>query len=355
MTKAEKIGKLLHRHIQQKTSSLEEKELNGWRQKSPYNEIIYKNAVDPEQLRLKMKRIYEGKGKVFQNLQERFPEIFKEQTIAKTAKIIKIGRIAAAAIILIGIGVYFFLNNAHSKNTIQPGTFNASLFSTDGTSTALDDFDRGFLAGSAGIIIEKNDNDELTYVAPNDSKASKEKFYTLRTPRGGEFILKLADGTRIWLNAETSISYPSNFLNDSANIFLTGEAYFEIAANSKTHITIIANHIPFKPAGLHFNLRAYPEEKSILSVISENNDIVAWKNGMTSYHNASIQTIMLAISRWYNVDVIYLKNISNRKFDLRLPRSASISDVINNLKRQHVILNIQGKTITVFYEGPKIE
>jgi ferric-dicitrate binding protein FerR (iron transport regulator) len=330
--------------------------------------------------------------------------VSKSKPKKKTARIYRIARIAAIFIVVLGAGLYFLL----SGSTIKPGTYKAELVSTDGVKTGLDDFHRGFLAGSAGIRIDKTESGELIYNAPNDMRRGKDKYYNLYTQRGGEFILKLSDGTMIWLNAQTSIKYPANFSQDTINISLEGEAYFELARNTSKHFIISLRSSAFANAsadktvnghrsstsglliessGAHFNVTAYPEDSVIFATMlngaalvrfdstgnnqqsetqllpgqqaklmkgkltiiraEHTDEIIAWKNGRTLFHDADIQTIMQTISRWYDVDVNYIGALPDKKFNVNIPRDADLSELINSLKKQGVHISARGKKITV--------
>jgi transmembrane sensor len=337
-------------------------------------------------------------------------ETSKAKPERKTGRIYRIVKIAAIFIVVLGVGLYFL----SSGKTVRPGTYKAELVSTNGVKTALDDFHRGFLAGSAGIKIDKTESGELIYNAPNDTRRGKDKYYNLYTQRGGEFILKLPDGTMIWLNAQTSIKYPANFSQDTIYMSLEGEAYFEITKEKAHHYIIslpstvnrqrsTVNHqlstvnrqlstnngLLIESSGGHFNVTAYPDDSVFfatmlngtaqvrhdpvdnksqsevqllpgqqaqlinekLTMIStvDTGETVAWKNGRTSFHEADIQTIMNAISRWYDVDIIYVGKIPGKKFNISFPRKADLSELLDNLKKQGVHFSVRDKTVTVIF------
>jgi transmembrane sensor len=294
--------------------------------------------------------------------------------------------------------LYFLLSGSKVG---RPGSYQAELVSTNGVKTALDDFHRGFLAGSAGIRIDKKENGELVYFAPNDRRAGKEKYNTLYTPRGGQFSLSLPDGTTIWLNAETSITYPANFSQDSIKITVEGEAYFEVVNDSARPFIVSLrlrppkqseggstnNGIQIQATGSHFNISAYSDDTAIqitvlkgnivlqldstagkskseiqllpvqqarvtdqkISVIPavDGNEIIAWKNGKTFFHDAPIQTIMRTISRWYDVDVVYIGNIPDKHFNLNLPRDTNLKDLLDVLGKQGIHLSLHAGRVTV--------
>lgn len=349
MNNAEKIGELLFRHTRQKTSSKEEEELYNWRQLSHRNEEIFQNAVNPEKLRIKMKRIDEGRKLVFSKLQNQFPEILLQKPQLKHPLSYQIMRLAAILLLVLGSFLYKLNKNFgfNERDFIQPGSYTANIISSDGVITALDDLHRGWLAGWANIKLEEDRNGNLIYIVPTDSTSTKEKTVCLYTPRGGVFSLRLPDNTMIWLNAESSITYPANTYNDSIKIFIKGEAYFEIAPQSKPYIISFANKKLIKSTGSHFDLMAYPGEATIITDVIGSIDIVSWKNGFTTFHNVPIQTIMQSVGRWYNAKVIYQGKLTNKRYIINMPRNAKFYDLLLKLEMQGARFKIEGRTIIV--------
>ena len=234
MNRSERIGTLLFQYVRNELSPGEGRELAEWRKESAENDALFVRKTNRDNILMDLGRWLDAKERSFQKIKEQHPEIWKKPVVEGRARIYRITRIAAIFIVALGAGLYFLGGNA-----IHAGGYRADLISTDGIITSLSDFQRGFLAGSAGIIIEKTESGALIYHAPNDFKKSKDKLSTLRTDKGGEFMLKLPDNTLIWLNAASSIKYPANFNQDSIYIFLEGEAYFEIPKNSAHHYFII--------------------------------------------------------------------------------------------------------------------
>ena len=403
MNESEKIAMLMFRHVRKELTRKEERELTVWRHAGPENERIFNGTTDGESILINIAAFLAEKERGLQKLKKRNPEIWTGSSIRRSTRRYWMTRIAAIILIVLSFGLYFVIGS----KTIHAGEYKAELISTDGVKTALSDFQRGYLAGSAGIIIDKTENGELIYNAPNNLKKGKQEMFNLRTDKGGEFILKLPDSTMIWINSETSIKYPANFSQDTINISLEGEAYFEIAKVTahyyvltlnaqcptlNVHTTPNAqrstlNAIQVETSGGQFNLNSYSDDsllfvtlingsanltmdsagssrKSVyelksgqqarvinqnLAILSGVNtaEIIGWKNGRTIFRNADIQTIMKMVARWYNVDVNYKGSIPDKKFSINIPRNSDLPVLLDSLKKQGLIVSLHRKTVTI--------
>ncbi|HET7003804.1 MAG TPA: FecR family protein [Puia sp.] len=406
MNPSERIGWLLFLQVRHKISRKEKKELSAWRKLSAENESLFQSATDPVTLRRRIGKMPEARQQVLEKLHEQFPDLEDlSQKGERPARIFYITTrkklLAVAASVVIGGGWFFMLAGYSS---IKAGGYHASVISpegeTDNLNSAWSDFKRGFQAGKAGVVIEK-ENGQYIYVAPNEPKSAKTRFYTLFTKAGGEFILQLADGTTVRVNAATSIRYPANFSQDTIHITVDGEAYFEIPENVKHVYTITApsrdqaqpptaNRQPSTNSALQistkaatFNLMSYPEEPSTLfSLIGGTADVrldssagsspislvagqqvsldsgrlnimrtgnlddaIAWKNNRIIFHDAEIRTIMRQVARWYDVTVIYDGNIPDRKFSLDLPSDTDIYVLLRSLETQGLHFQVEKKTV----------
>jgi transmembrane sensor len=337
---------------------------------------------------------------------------------AKTVSLTKIWyRVAAAIIILlmIGAGTYFlFFNQSPEQNMTKiekgvmpdvkaPGTARALLKLNDGTIIYLDSVRNGSLAVQGNVDILKTGDGQLVYDSHHSTRESTSTLYnTLVNPRGSKVVsLSLSDGTRVWLNSESSLRYPASFSGDERKVEITGESYFEVAtlmnANEKKTLTdanekrLDANKIPFivehnglevEVLGTHFNVNAYGDEDAIrvtllegsvnvkrqssilklepgeqaiaktnsLFTIDHSADIekvMAWKNGMFSYHNSDLETIMRQMARWYDVEVIYRERIKDH-YTVDISRNVPASQLFKFIEMSGgVHFEIEGKKIIV--------
>jgi transmembrane sensor len=358
MSTPEEIGNLLFRHTRNELSRKEREALSAWRNESSGNEQLFQTETEPEQIRKRISRIYEDRDYVFQKLQEKFPQFDYKKTQKPRPRFFYLTRIAAS-VLLISISLYFIDKWQHIG---RPGSFNAGFVSSDGIFHAMNSFSRGWNAGISDIKVVENEKGELIYIVPNNRKARIDKYNKIATPRSGEVIVNLSDGSVLWLNAESSLKYPMNFSRDTVYLEVQGEAYFEIAQNSTYHFAIslpptanrqppTENKVLAEAAGAHFNIRNYSDEPQNITVITNpeqnGNDVIAWKNGVTLYHNADIQTIMRDISRWYDVEVEYVGTIPNGKYNLDIPRDANLKEVIRSLREQGAHVSFFLNKVTV--------
>ncbi|MGN6437515.1 MAG: FecR family protein [Agriterribacter sp.] len=272
------------------------------------------------------------------------------------------------------------------SDVVQPGGNKAVLQLANGSFITLDSAANGLLAQQGSTRIVKQRNGELKY-AGNGAAGGETTYNKLITPRGGQYHLVLPDGSKVWLNAASSIRYPTTFATER-NVEITGEAYFEIAHNAAKPFTvqIISASDPDTGSvtvlGTHFNINAYPDEKAVKTTLLEgsvklakgqsnttlqqgqqasfnqkgvfglNNKIdveetVAWKNGSFLFSSQHIQDIMRQISRWYDVDVVYAGKITEEKFSGVISRSSCIEDVLKIMEAGGVQFRLDQKTLMV--------
>jgi transmembrane sensor len=290
--------------------------------------------------------------------------------------------LSAAALILftLGIGIYLYVIN-HNIQTpkteiaqdIAPGGNKAFLTLADGRKISLTDVGNGELAEQAGIKITKAADGQLVYTVKDDQTAQPSTqtltYNTIETPRGGQYQILLPDGTKVWLNAASSLKYPTTFLGaDKRRVELKGEAYFEVAHNKAQPFLVITPAFKtngktheVEVLGTHFNINAYADEPAIVTTllvgsvkvndqllkpgyqsIFENNKIniseadpeaaVAWKNGDFVFNGQDGETSLRMLSRWYDVEIDDSENIKNLHFGGVVSRSQNLSAVIKMLQ-----------------------
>lgn len=303
-------------------------------------------------------------------------------------------RIAAASLIIFisGTVAYFALRTTkHNtlakapqqqlKNGVTPGGNKAILTLSDGSTIILDDAKNGKVAQQGGTQIAKLANGQLVYNAL-DNKSAEVVFNTLTTPRGGQFKLTLPDGSEVWLNAASSIKYPTAFIGNERKVEISGEAYFEIAHNAAKPFKVSVNGMEVKVLGTHFNINAYNDEASVKTTLLEGsvsltkggatatlspgqqaqlkNDgnikvinnvgldqVVAWKNGYFSFNRSDLQTVMRQLARWYDVEIDYEGKIPERQFGGKIDRNSNLSEVLKILEESKVDFRIEDKKVIV--------
>jgi ferric-dicitrate binding protein FerR (iron transport regulator) len=277
------------------------------------------------------------------------------------------------------------------KNDVQPGGNKAVLVLANGQSIVLDSANNGTLAMQGGIKVVKLGNGQLVYRAAQGNQDSAPVYNTISTPRGGQYELVLQDGTRVWLNAESSVRYPTVFTGKYRSVELSGEAYFEVAPRASNPFKIYMLNQPpgaeknrkeIDVLGTKFNVMAYEEEKVIRTTllegaiqvgdesgkdlmkpgqqaewqpgsgvrITDDADIdaaVAWKNGFFSFDRSDIRTIMRQLSRWYDLKVTYKDGGKAKMFWGGIQKDLPLSDVLRILEKSGVEFSIDGKNVIV--------
>lgn len=272
------------------------------------------------------------------------------------------------------------------KNTIVPGSNNAILTLSNGNQISLNDKENGVLASQSGVIITKNKDGQLQYQIKADAPAG---INTISTPRGGQYQLILVDGTKVWLNAASSITFPTQFNGSERKVEILGEAYFEVAKNANKPFKVKSKNQIIEVLGTHFNVNTYDDEvadkttllegsvsiskvtngkvqttgskilkpgqqasvsvnqSQIAVALADEDEAVAWKNGYFKFNKADIQSIMRQVSRWYNVDVEYKGEMNQDLFVGKINRSEHVEEVLSILERSKINVAIKGRTIII--------
>lgn len=313
--------------------------------------------------------------------------------------------IAAAVAVFVMAGVFYFdlfnvdkpeqagIKAAAGKQVLTPGGNKASLKLADGSTIILSTASNGVLAMQGNTAVKKTKDGQLVYTAGKPGKLLNNTLNnTITTPKGGQYQLTLPDGTKVWLNAGSSLTFPTVFASGERNVELKGEAYFEVA---KVYVTAAGGPVrmPFyvktgasqvEVLGTHFNVMAYPDSRNQETTLLEgsvlvkygsyaqkivpgqqvsiaNNSlrtiqvknvntelVMAWKEGLFLFDNTNIEDAMLQIERWYNAEVVYEGSKPDVEFTGILPRSSDVSKVLNLLESaQGVKFTISGNKIIV--------
>ena len=343
-------------------------------------------------------RMEEGERAVFsQRLFGQIDQQIEESLSRPILKIQPVFRWFAAAMVLItlGLGLYFYpgfreagkvIYPSQYASRILPGGNKAILTLSDGSEISLTDAENGALTKQSGIKITKTADGQLVYDA-SASRSSSEASNTITTPRGGQYQVNLPDGTKVWLNAASSLKFPLTFTDQkNRTVELNGEAYFEVAKNKHQPFKVITAVRPdqegreqiIEVLGTHFNVNAYPDEESIVTTLLEgsirlNNKLtlkpnqqsifaydhfyvvpadteeaVAWKNGYFMFANEDLRSIMRKISRWYNLEIVYQGKTTDNTFIGTVSRFKEVSEVLNILELTRTVhFKIEGRKITV--------
>lgn len=385
-----------------------EKYINNTCTRSEMNELLLmvEKEKDTEGLPQILKDYWEkskleNDGQVF-NLDEKFSLLMQEakgetqvlSIVGDTKKRKWKFYYAAAAVIIcmFSIGAYFLLkqdsqklvsnteNIKKDKNDVAPGENKAVLTLADGSSIILDSTRNGMLTTQGNSKILKL-NGMISYNTLKN-KTSEVLYNTISTPRGGQYQLILTDGTKVWLNAASSLRYPSGFVGKDRKVELTGEAYFEVAKNAAMPFKVKLNGMEVEVLGTHFNINSYEDESAIRTTLLEGSikinkhgsssllkpgqqaqlnkkgeikiindadveEAIAWKEGKFQFDKADIHAVMRQIARWYDVNVEYQGSVSSH-FGGTISRDVNLSQVLKMLHLTgEVKFQVNGNNVVV--------
>lgn len=301
-------------------------------------------------------------------------------------------RYAAAVVIVLGIGAYLWISNKQNdavladsnkqvKTDIEPGRDGAILTLADGSQVILDSLGNGVIATQNGSRLMLK-NGLLAY---NPSgKASGEVLYnTMTTPKGRQFQLILPDGSKIWLNAASSVKYPTVFTGKERRVEIDGEAYFEIAKNPQMPFKIKAGEATeVEVLGTSFNINSYANEEAVKTTLIEGSvkisaysqfqtlkpgqqgivtpsqrlqviddadldKAVAWKNGLFNFDGMELKDVMKQMERWYNIEVVYENEVPDIRFKGDMQRGVPLSAALRFFSKLGIKTNLEGRTLMV--------
>lgn len=392
----EALKKLIHKYLENQISPDEYNEL--W---LLLNASMNEEALDEELITLWQsvkqsdsiippaeweKKMQLGKDKIEQDIQS-FKKV-KSSIFFKRYK-----WIAAAAVFLIVATsivvsissdqkeIYTNTNKQQPKQDRLPGGDKAILTLSDGSTIVLDSAVNGVLAKQGNTSVVKKNDDQLEYNSA-DVQTNEVAYNLLQTPRGGQYKITLPDGSKVWLNAASSLKYPVVFAGNERRVDISGEAYFEIVKDVTKPFKVHMNNMEVEVLGTHFNVNGYDDEASINTTLLEGKvkikslsgakfltpgqqaqlkssgnivvasdisleEIVAWKDGNFQFENADIKAVMRQLARWYDVDVTYKGNIQQH-FVGSISRNVNLSQVLIMLQQTGAVnFKIDGKQLIV--------
>jgi len=382
--------RLLHKYLYGKPTFEDKAKVEKWYEQIDEN----KSAGDPDEL-------LQLKEKLYQRTWDKLKPGTKVIPFYKKSFF----RIAAAAVLAIGITSVYFLffkrsnptttiAKTHSpalKNNVAAPTGNKAILTlADGSTIVLDSAGIGSLAKQGNTMVSKLANGKIAY-NNNSNITAKIQFNTLSVPKGSKPIqLVLADGSEVWLNVASSITYPTAFSGIERRVTITGEAYFEVAKNATKPFRVFTSSPSGKPdgaeiqvLGTHFNVNAYNDENSLKVTLLEGSvkvgqhegrsiyikpgqqaelsqqgelrlnkdidtdEVIAWKNNWFNFNSLTVPEIMRQIEKWYNVSVKYEGKASNKHFSGIVSRSNDVSEVLKIMEQAGIKFKIEGRNITV--------
>jgi len=390
----DKIARLIALEVREELNADDAMRLKAWIDESPENFRLYSNIKNStnfinRNLEYQKIDIQAGWMAVSPLIEKRRKHIFER-------KILKYAASFLLPLLMVG-GIYFYTgwrsNHQHRIMAhtckIHPGSTKAVLILNDGKTVLLDSASNLSIREKDGTLIEKSDG-KLNYTNPSIEKTTQPIFNTINIPRGGEYNLVLADGTRVYLNAMSSFKYPVTFSGNSREVELIGEAYFEVRKDADRPFIIRTSAISIEVLGTSFNLNAYENTEKIVTTLVEgrvkinsnnSNDsrllapeeqatfytkngqteikkvdvnlYTAWKDGNLIFYDSRLEDIMTTLTRWYSAEVLFREeSVRNLRFSGNLNRSGDINQILDIIRSTGKI-NVEIKNNTILFSERK--
>lgn len=372
--------------------------LEQWKNLSADNTVLYEKLQEPVQVQAMLQQWHAIERNREVN-KARGMRMISDQSgnTAEPARVIrfwqrKAFRYAAAIIVLLGVGTYFRVtnnkkdqtlasNNKPATTVIAPGRNGAVLTLADGSQVVLDSLNNGVVAAQNGATVVLQ-NGQLSYDQTGATGAIA--YNTISTPKGRQFRLVLPDGSKVWLNAASTVKYPTVFTGKERRVQLDGEAYFEVAKNVSMPFRIsIGNETEVEVLGTSFNINSYKNEHAIRTTLIEGavklnaydqqqtlkpgqqavvtpsremkvignvdvDKVMAWKNGLFNFDDATLEEVMRELERWYDIEVTYTKGIPATRFGGEINKQNTLQDVLQILEKSNVHFRLEeGRKLVV--------
>lgn len=395
MTTINGLIDLLTKHLQDKLTASEQAQLDHWLAQSERNRRLFDSINDEEQLRQWIITYHQeveedNESIILAKIKQQISGSRPATPVRKINMLRRWTAVAAIILLVAGIGGYFWLNRKTAPPVVQhgtpadipPGRDGAILTLADGRKLVLDSLGNGVIATQNGTQVSLK-NGAVAYTT--GSAAAATVYNTLTTPKGRQFQLVLPDGSHVWLNAASSLRYPTSFSSKERRVEVTGEVYFEVKHDKmKPFIVNVGPGVFIEDLGTQFNVNAYANEAAIrttllegkvkvLSMVNSQSAIlkpgeqvsishtsqlsqpipvktdkaVAWKNGVFNFENASLEEVMRQLERWYDIEVVYEKGIPDITFGGKMSNDVSLSGLLKSLQQMDVHFRVEGRKLIV--------
>lgn len=363
---------IIWKKIHHQTTSEEDMLLDKWLNERSSHRKYYEDAV----------RYYSNGSRMAnspEELKKALENIYRKLKLHSTTKNLQIGMLTGlAASILLFISIHHFTTQEEQSpiveqyvQSIEPGARKATLILDDGTRHDLSAGENTSIDAEGIHIVNKGN--QLQYF-DKEGKASGMQYNTLKIPRGGEYFLILSDGTKVWLNSETTLRFPVHFADDIRSVELIGEAYFDVSKDTQKPFVVSSGNQQVKVMGTQFDISSYPEDPSIYTTLVEGsvevvrNDnsnekiilkpneqsvlngtkiqkrevdvslYVAWKAGRFMFREQSLEVIMKTLSKWYDVQFVFNnEKCKEIRFTGNLDRTADFNSILRKIERTNEV------------------
>ncbi len=387
---AYRIAYLIAGYIRGSLTESEHDELDNWVEESDDNMLLFEELTDEKNIEANLE--WMDKTMTEKNLELTKNKIEFNPKYKKLKTKIWFYSVAASVIILVAaFAIYKIINHKQSnqistanidENEIRPGGNKATLTLSNGSVIDLANISNGLIKQDVGTIIKKAKEGEIVYDTRSENNNRAVSYNILSTPKGGQYQVQLPDGSTVWLNAGSSLRYPTAFSTTNRTVELKGEGFFEITKDkTKPFIVKLADGSEVKVLGTHFNIMAYENEKSeditllkgsvqikkgdeiqnltpgeqgkiisskiILINSADTDQVIGWKNGQFVFRDADIQSIMRQVARWYDVDIKF-EAAKSEHFNATISRNEPVLKLLNILEETgEVHFKIKNKIIYV--------
>ncbi|TCC99467.1 FecR family protein [Pedobacter hiemivivus] len=381
------ISRLIKAHLKGGLNAMQELELNAWLELSEDNRRLFNDFNLEQEVRNKINK-YESANKaaIWSKTMSR---LNGHKPLKSTTPLWYKLTAAVAAVVIILSSIYFFSSNdgileqVDYVNDVLPGKSSATLTLGNGDKISLEQAINGKIAQDSGIIITKTADGGIIYQTDKNSLKSSQEINTLSTGRGQTYMLTLPDHSKVWMNASSSLTYSMGLLQKGVRLIkLEGEAYFEVSKDKMHPFIVESNGQQVKVLGTHFNISSYAEDEATQTTLLEGSvevrnklnirilkpnqqaryaagdiqiknvnaeSFVDWKNGVFSFENESLQSIMRKVARWYDVEVVYQgTEEETQTFSGTVSKSSNVSKVLKTFNDSSDLkFKIEGRKIFI--------
>jgi transmembrane sensor len=388
----ETIKQLILKRLRKPLSLAEEKKLQDWMMESAQNEAIVKDINDPEQLAESFAKLDSLHPELVWDRVKSFSNEHKENTIEKLAAVHRLHklktvwfRVAAAVVVMLGTSTFFWVqyqksipvsvvNMSIAEDVPAPSSSRAMIELSNGQHIFLDSANNGTIATQGNVNISKRSDNRIVYTGKGEP--GKIEFNTFTVPRGSQIAsIVLTDGSTVFMNSGSSITYPVAFRGNERKIEITGEAYFEVAKDPSRKFIVSGGGMTTEVIGTHFNVNTYQDEVAMEVTLLEGSvkvsdgssdkiirpgeqatftrgvmgvnhsvdvdQVMSWKNGLFNFQDKHLPEVMRQLARWYDLQVVYENKIPDIEFFGQMGRNLKLSDVLEVLKSAGVHFRIK--------------